>query len=254
MENTTAGNVPRHQKKRCGQCRLRHICLPAGLDQETLARLDMQILHPAPLYRRDILYRQGQTLEHLYFVASGSLKLSLRDDNGTMQIVGFYLPGELLGLDGMEAGRHTATAEALETSAVCALKMQQYNALCRQFPKFQTQFQHLTGQEIRHDHELLLQLGKTGTEERLAYFLCSLSRRLGVRGLSITEFTLSMSRHEIANYLGLAPATVSRAINWLERQGLVSINHKLVQIHDLPAIRDMAGLCDACPDPQTVHA
>ncbi len=241
-------------RRRCSQCRLRQLCLPRELDPQALARLDVQIGHPKPLSRHEILYHQGQTLRELYFIGSGSLKLSLRDDNGTVQILGFYLPGELLGLEALEADRHTATAEALETSTVCSITLQQYNDLCRLYPEFQAQFQHLAGREIRHDHELLLLLGKTTSEERLAYFLCTLSRRFARRGYSSTEFTLSMSRHDIANYLGLAPATISRVLKSMGKQGLVSIDHKLVQIHDPSGIQDMAGLCASCPPIDAVSA
>jgi CRP/FNR family transcriptional regulator len=64
------------------------------------------------------------------------------------------------------------------------------------------QLHRLMGQEIAREEELVLLLGKRSAPERLAAFVLGLSERLAKRGLSSREFNLSMSRKDIANYLG----------------------------------------------------
>ena len=86
--------------------------------------------------------------------------------------------------------------------------------------------------EIGHENQMLSLLGRFSAEQRLAAFLLSISSRLSQRGLSATEFQLSMSRSEIGNYLGLAVETISRLFRKFQEQGLVETNRKRVNIVD----------------------
>jgi CRP/FNR family transcriptional regulator len=88
---------------------------------------------------------------------------------------------------------------------------------------------------------MLLLLGKKSAEERLAAFLLSMSRRLHKRGLSPTDFYLSMSRHEIGNYLGLAVETVSRLFTRFQEEGLLNVDRKHVQLLDLDMLESIVS-------------
>jgi CRP/FNR family transcriptional regulator len=77
-----------------------------------------------------------------------------------------------------------------------------------------------------------------------------MSQRLSKRGLSPTDFYLSMSRHEIGNYLGLAVETVSRLFTRFQDEGLVKVDRKHVEILDLPTIEGLAGAAPAADNRQ----
>jgi len=85
--------------------------------------------------------------------------------------------------------------------------------------------------------KMLFYIGKRPVEERLAMFLIGLSQRYGARGLSDLRFQLSMSRHDIANYLGMAPETISRQFKKMQDQGLILINNREITIIDLTKLR-----------------
>jgi CRP/FNR family transcriptional regulator len=97
----------------------------------------------------------------------------------------------------------------------------------------------LLSKEIAHETEMLLLLGKKSAEDRLATFLLSLSQRLQKRGLSPTDFHLSMSRHEIGNYLGLAVETVSRLFTRFHEEKLLVVDRKHVRLTNLGALEAM---------------
>jgi CRP/FNR family transcriptional regulator, anaerobic regulatory protein len=99
----------------------------------------------------------------------------------------------------------------------------------------------LLSKEIGQDTDLLLLLGKKNAEERLAAFLLSFSQRLHKRGLSATDFHLSMSRHEIGNYLGLAVETVSRLFTRFQDDGLVRVERKHIELIDLQGLDEIVG-------------
>jgi CRP/FNR family transcriptional regulator len=93
--------------------------------------------------------------------------------------------------------------------------------------------------ELAHDEAMLMLLGKASAEERLATFLVSLSQRFRARGFSGNEFNLSMSRHDIGNYLGLAVETVSRMFSKLQDDGVLTVHRKNIHIHDPARLRTM---------------
>ena len=234
-------------KVACADCRLSTLCLPRGLDREDMERLDGIVKRGPPLQRGQYLYRQGDPMRGLFAVRAGSVRAYTSAADGTEQTVGFYLPGELLGFDGLEHERHNCAAVALETTAVCELPLARLEELCAELPRLKQQLLRLIGKEIASDHESLLLVANRGAEERLASFLLSLSMRFGERGLSRTEFNLSMSRRDIANFLGVTAETVSRQLSILHAQGILSVNQRKVRIHDLDRLGTVVEPCMAPP-------
>ena len=108
-------------------------------------------------------------------------------------------------------------------------------------PSLQHQMYRLLSKEIAQDTDMLLLLGKKNAEERLATFLLSLSQRLRKRGLSPSDFHLSMSRHEIGNYLGLAVETISRLFTRFQEDGLMCVDRKHIQLLNLVALESLVG-------------
>ena len=114
--------------------------------------------------------------------------------------------------------------------------------LAKDIASLQQHFIRLMSKELARDEAMLLLLGKGNAEERLATFLLSLSRRFKDRGFSESEFNLSMSRHDIGNYLGLAVETVSRMFSRLQEEGVLTVHRKNIHIHDLDRLRAMIHL------------
>jgi len=231
-------------KVSCENCNLHELCLPHGLDGEDLEKLDRIVTRTQPLHKGDVLFHTGDKFSNLYAVRTGCIKLTASSDEGDEQILGFYLPGEIIGLDGIEKGIHACTAVALDTSSLCAISFRNLSDVCRQLPALNEQMFRLMGRELSHDNQLLLTVTKKNADGRIATFLLSLSTRFSRLGYSATEFRLAMSRSEIGNYLGLTFETVSRSLNKFQKQGLISINHKYIHI------LDSVGLKNACSEPE----
>ncbi len=232
-------------KTTCQACSLSELCLPRSLDDSEMVRLDDIVQRKRPIKKGEFLFQVGQPFRSLYAVRSGSVKVFLPTPSGEEQIVGFHMPGELLGLDAMEHDTHSCSAVALETTTVCELPYQNMQELCHQIPGLNHQFMSLVSKEIGSEHEMLLMLGKKMADVRLAAFLLNLSCRFRTRGFSPNEFNLSMSRHDIANYLGLAVETVSRLFTRFQEDGILEVHRRLVTIRDmskLVALAEYAGI------------
>ncbi|MCB1876015.1 MAG: fumarate/nitrate reduction transcriptional regulator Fnr [Chromatiales bacterium] len=231
-------------KTSCQNCSLAELCLPLGLDQVDVDRLDEIVRRARPMNAGDHLFRTGDAFRSLYAVRAGSVKVYSLDADGEEQILGFHLPGELLGMDAISGKAHACSAKVLETTSVCEIPFERLQELSLRLPSLQSQLFRLLSQEIIHDEAMLLVLGKKPAEERLATFLLSLSERFHRRGFSATEFNLSMSRHDIGNYLGLAVETVSRLFRRFQDDGLLEVQRKHILITDLPRLRAMVHMCD----------
>jgi CRP/FNR family transcriptional regulator len=219
-------------KVACQECSLNEICLPVGIDNEDMERLDAIIDRKRPLARGDQLFQVGDPFSSIYAVRSGSLKTYATSEDGQEQVMGFHLPGELVGLDAIANDAHPLTAKALETTSVCEIPFNQLESLSGQLPGLQHQMLRVMSQEIHDDEQNMLTLGQRSAEERLAAFLISLSNRYRRRGFSATQFNLTMSRGDIGNYLGLALETVSRLFTRFQNEGLLKVERRNIELLD----------------------
>jgi CRP/FNR family transcriptional regulator len=226
----------------CQNCSLAGICLPKGLHADELDELDSIIKRRAPMRRHEHLFGVGDRFRCLYAVRSGAVKSWVTSANGDERIIGFHLPGELVGVDAFDDGRHSCTAAALESTSVCRVPIEALNTLATTYPDINAQVQRLFGEALTQANELLVLLGKKSAAERMASFLLILSQRLKRRGFSHREFSLTMTRHDIGNYLGLALGTVCRLLAELQEDGVLSVRRRYIQIHDLDRLRAIVGL------------
>jgi CRP/FNR family transcriptional regulator len=216
----------------CQECSLIEICLPVGIGHSDLDRLDSIIDRKRPLPRGDHLFRIGDPFQCLYAVRSGSLKTYATSEDGQEQVMGFHLPGELVGLDAIAEGDHPLAAKALETTSICEIPFHDLESLGTQLPSLQHQLLRIMSKEIRDDEHNMVILGQKSAEERLASFLIGLSNRFIRRGFSANQFNLSMSRSDIGNYLGLALETVSRLFTRFQNEGLLRVDRKHIELID----------------------
>jgi len=232
----------------CTDCGLFQLCLPVGIDSQDLELLDSIIKRRRPIKRGEHLFRIGDPFQAIYAVRSGSIKTYIPTEDGYEQVIGFHLPGELVGLDAISSENHPCAGKALETTSVCEIPFDRLEELSERIPSLRHQLLKIMSREILHEQSLLMLLGKKNAEERLASLLVSLSSRYQQRGFSPTEFNLSMSRNDIGNYLGLVVETVSRLFTRFQEEGLLTVQRKHICILDLPRLHAIAcqSRSDSC--------
>ena len=106
----------------------------------------------------------------------------------------------------------------------------------------------LMSSEIKNDQAMILLLSKMNAEERLAAFINNLSLRYSARGFSSKEFGLTMTRGDIANYLGLTVETISRLLGRFKKSGILSVQGKFITITDIEKLRTLAD-ATKCKNP-----
>src|SRR5690554_227769 len=117
---------------RCQNCSLSSLCLPLALELEDMEQFDAIIRRRSPLKKGEPLFRQGSTFDSVFAVRSGSLKQVTTEGSGEDQVTNFYLPSELVGLDGIDeesrSEEHTSELQS-RPHLVCRLLLEKKNKI-----------------------------------------------------------------------------------------------------------------------------
>lgn len=228
----------RQLKCSCHQCALSCFCLAKDLIGSERSRFDSVVQRQRMLERGEKLFMAGDRFSAVYILHSGSAKSFVISENGEQQVTGFHLPGDLLGVDGLDNYTHAYSIEMLETSSVCELLMADLDQMMAASWSLRHRFLSLMGRAVVDGQQMLLTLGKLNAEQRFARFLLALSARYAALGASPSEFNLTMSRYDIANFLGLVVETVSRLIRRFQEQGVIEVRRRWIHILDAEGLRE----------------
>lgn len=233
----------------CQECSISTLCIPFTLNNQELDQLDNIIERKKPIQKSQIMFKAGDPLRSLYAIRSGTIKTYTISETGEEQITSFHLPGDLVGFDAITDMRHPSFAQALETAMVCEIPFEILDDLAGKMPKLRQQIMRLMSSEIKNDQAMILLLSKMNAEERLAAFINNLSLRYSsARGFSSKEFGLTMTRGDIANYLGLTVETISRLLGRFKKSGILSVQGKFITITDIEKLRTLAD-ATKCKNP-----
>jgi CRP/FNR family transcriptional regulator len=224
-------------KVACSNCNLRELCMPLGLNEDELKRLDDLVATRRKILRGDILYRNGEKFSALYAIRTGFFKTTVAAEDGRDQVTGFQMAGEVIGLDGIVSDHHTCDAVALEDAEVCVMNFDRLEDLSREINALQRHVHKIMSREIVRENGVMLLLGSMRADERLAAFLLNLVQRLHARGFSKSELILRMTREEIGSYLGLKLETVSRTFSKFVEEGIVEVKQRHVRILNPDALK-----------------
>ena len=227
----------------CTNCSLKELCLPIGLNPEEFKQLDTVVKQGRRVKKGEFLFHTGEAFTSLFAIRTGFFKTTINTQDGRDQVTGFFMSGEMMGMDGLGGNAYTCDAVALEDSDVCELPFGQLDELGKYLPRLNLHFFRMMSREIVRDQNVMLLLGNMRAEERLAAFLLNLSERLHCRGFAAHDFILRMSREEIGSYLGLKLETVSRTLSKFHHEGLISVEHKHIKILDATTLKKMVSGC-----------
>lgn len=214
-------------------------CVFDGVDQDATAHIERLLTNRIRLRKGEVLYRAGGAFSALYAIRAGSCKTVMLLKDGREQVAGFYMAGEIIGLDGIDSDIYECQATALEDTEVRRLPFHEIENLAHYSVAFQHNLHRLLTNRYARARALMVVLGTMSGDQRLAGFLLDLSQRYRVRGYSSCEFVLRLTREEIGSYLGLKLETVSRLFSRFQRAGLLQVQGRTVKLLDLAALNQI---------------
>ena len=196
----------------------------------------MQLMGATMSYPRNAeIFGENEPADYLYKVISGSVRTYKILADGRRQVGGFYLPGDIFGLQ--IGAEHTFSAEAITDTRVLVVKRSALTALASRDAAVARELYSLTGCELRRVQERILLLVKSA-QERVASFLIEMADRAAAGN----TVELPMSRQDIADYLGLTIETVSRTLSGLESAATIEVpSSRRIVLRNRPALNRLNG-------------
>jgi len=185
--------------------------------------------------RNTEIFGENEPADYVYKVLSGSVRTYNILSDGRRQIGGFYMPGDIFGIE--FDGEHTSAAEAITDVKVLVLKRSALDALAGRDATVARELFALTARELRRVQDRILLLIKSA-QERVAGFLLEMAQRSS----GGNAIDLPMSRQDIADYLGLTIETVSRTLTSLETAATIDVpTSRRIVLRNRSALTRMNG-------------
>jgi CRP/FNR family transcriptional regulator len=246
---TFTGTAPlASDKQSCHNCITKKYCLAKEVSAAEQPALQAYMGRHRILKKGEFLFYQGEKPQFLAIVRSGSVKTYYLTDDGDCQITGFHYPGQLLGADSFGGGVQVVCAEAMETTSICEMACDDFDKLCESLPSFRHEYYRCMGRELARDKKQLWVLGKLHADQRLADFILEIASLKKTQGQTCHEFSLSMAKTDIANYLGVTIETISRLFSRFQAEGLIDTNNRFVKIVNFAGLQTVVrGCCEKLP-------
>ena len=193
-------------------------------------------------------YSPGQTIfleadpaESLFVISTGCVRLHKLMADGRRQITGFMFASDFLGLALHDT--YATTSEAVTDVSVCRFMRREFESLLEEFPQLEKRLLQHSANELSAMQDQMLLLGRKSAQEKLGTFLMVLAHRAAKKGNQHVELELPMTRHDVADYLGLTVGTVNRCFTRLHHQGVIELSDpQNVRLVDMDRLAELSGL------------
>lgn len=238
MHRVGGWSEPVRGEPTCEECGMRNHCLVRRVTHSRVT--SGRAAWSGSLPRQEAIHVQGDEAWSLLIVRSGGVKLAAVSSDGREHVLGFCLPGDVLGIEWLQGCRYATTATTLERSSVCAIRGAGCPDLSAMLPAGREALLRATGEAAGALIRLRLYLHQHDASRRLDMFLLDRAERLAARGFDATDLRLNMTRHDIGSYLAMAPETVSRKLTELEDRGIIELGGRNAWLRDRPGLDELA--------------
>lgn len=228
LSSTLKNTVAHRHSSPCTSCVSRSLCLHDHFDLDGLDFLTGQYTHKIKIKAGDPIFRNGDSIDSLYTVRIGFIKIEYCLPNGHHQVNHFATNGDLIGADGIANGKHKLDATALTDGELCSLNFNRIQSLMRESENIQKAIDCAMSRELNNTHEHLYSLGSHSVEQKLAFFLLHLHNKLGALHKNLNSIRLPMSRDDLKSYLGVTTESLSRAFTSLEKKQYFQVHNKII--------------------------
>lgn len=183
-----------------------------------------------------LIYRADEEADTLYIVNQGRVRIYRLAESGKEQLVRILEPGDFTGemaLFSPDNTIHEAYAEAMVDTKICLIKRSDLQAYLLKYPTISLRILNELSQRLEKSEKQTTRFATEKVETRIALFLAECLQN----ETNSMEFTLPMSKKDLASYLGTTPETVSRKLADLEAAGLIKQKtKKRIEIRDLDGL------------------
>lgn len=202
------------------------------IDSEEVLELQSIIKSHTQVKKNHLVYKVGQTFTNLYTVHSGMFKSIYITNSGEERIVEVFIPGQIIGFDGIRDNRYRTTVKAVSSGSFCIIPYQQLNDLAFKYREIQNRLLRMMSEKILQTE---ISHSEFNATQKLIHFVKTVSDLYYSRGFSAKQFPFPISQRDLANFLGLAEETLSRNFAKLKAKEVMILSNKQISILDLDA-------------------
>ncbi len=231
------GHFLAEKDKFCTYCAVRCVSFCGMVPNEDMPSLSSQS-RSLTLDRRKTLFHQGDETQNVYVVTRGTLRLYQMLADGRRQVIGFAMPGDLLGFPLTD--RNDYSADALDSVYLCQFPRQDFLQFLDQHGHLTSALLTVTHDELQRAREQIALVSQKNAERKMAQFLLGF-RGLQNRGDSETAILpVRIPQADIADFLGLTIETVNRMLARFMREKTIHVADSGIELLDLPRLHALA--------------
>ena len=222
----------------CDDCSMNSVCQPVTTAKQSI---NLSESYLKKRVAKKILFQQSTSLTDIYAVTSGAYKLCQYNDDGEENVIGLRFPGELIGEDALYLQKYNYTAIAIGDSSVCKVSVEQMTSCGKLVPEIQLNFiELLSRQSYVRQRNFQAYIGKKSADSLLAAFLLNIIERNADYTGNDDHIELPISRNDVANFLGLRRETLSRVFSKFQKDQLIQIEGKTIQLLEQDKLSKLA--------------
>lgn len=217
-------------QKVCFLCRL---CLPEWIPA---IKANKKTLY----YKKgDVIFNEGDPVEGIYFVYSGTVKIHKKWGNEKELIIRFAKSGDIIGHRGLGTEmEYPISGTALEATTVCYIDLQFFRTTITVNNDFTIQLLMFYAEELQRSERKMSNLAHMQVKGRIAYSLLSLHNKFGVT--TDGSIDVLLTRQDLASYAGTTYETVFRILNEFANDGTIKITNKNIGIANVDHLQKLA--------------
>lgn len=205
-------------------------------DTEALAKYGKETAKAAKM----VIFEQGDEAKKLYLLTTGIIRVSRLLPDGERHVIAFHWPGDLFGLE--ENGFYLDHAEAVTPCVVHEFPANRLHEFLLSHPQVQQTILIKAVHSLRAAQRQLIVVGRLDVHRAIAAFLLDCSAHEKYFDDDTKTLSLPMSRYDIADYLGTATESITRAMTRLEAEKLIQRSTPRDIILNLSGLRKLANL------------
>jgi CRP/FNR family transcriptional regulator len=190
------------------------------------------------LERRKTLFHQGDETENVYVVTSGTLRQYQMLADGRRQVIGFAIPGDLVGFPLTDVNDYSA--DALDSVYLCQFPRPEFARLLDQRKHLMRALASVAHEGLRRARDQLALVSQKNAERKMALFLLSFRHRQNREGGKTVVLPVRIPQADIADFVGLTIETVNRMLARFMRDKTISMTESGIELHNLPRLQTLA--------------
>lgn len=180
--------------------------------------------------KKQVIYAEGNHPYRMYFLQKGKVKAFKTNDDGKELVTALYNQGDFFGFMAMlEGTTYKETTEALEETELAVVPKEDFDHLINNNRHVMQKFIQLLANSVTDKEQQLLNLAYNSLRKKVADALLSLYTKYGK---GIENYSIEISRENLANIAGTAKESVIRTLSDFKDEKLVDIRQGDIYILD----------------------